>query len=270
MTRLRRLLMYGCLAAVLCGFLEPCCNPAFCDSAKDWIKQEKEAFQAAREQEAANYYSKAVEMANYSKAIEADPNLVEKQEEWVREKLKSGKSADLLERIDVKLSGKDSLPVRKDLIEKHGKELIIRASFLEKLIADELNDAKAYRKGIEIKNAVVIGDLDLSKAEIAPSITISNRICLGKVDLNNSWFQRGLNLDGSHFLGAADFEFLKVDKSAGFRATLFNAEIAAEFDQCFSAEEKTHILNLVRLQIFVSCISATFLRIPKIKVADGG
>jgi hypothetical protein len=185
-----------------------------------------------------NYYSKAIELASNSKAIEADPKLVEKQEEWVRERLKSGKSADLLERIDVKLRGKDSLPDRKDLIEKHCKELIIRALFLEKLIADELNDAKLYRKGIEIKNAVVIGDLDLSKAEIAPSITISSCIFLGKVDLNNSWFQRGLNLDGSHFLGAADFEFLKVGKSAGFRAPLFRGPVIfrrADIESVFSA-----------------------------------
>gem|GEM_PF-6136872 len=225
MTRFHRLLLYGYLVASLCGFLEPFCELAFCGSAMDWMRQEKEAFRSARDQEAANYYSKALEMRNYySKALEADPKLLEKQETWVRERVKSGKSADLLERIDVKLADV-SLPLRKDLIEKNYKELIIGASFLEKLMADELNDFKAYRRGINIKNAVVIGDLDLSKAEVSPPVTISKCIFLGKIDLSDSWFERGLNLEGSHFLQAVNANSLKVGHSAFFNDAVFGGPV---------------------------------------------
>lgn len=98
MKRVPLFLLYGYLIASLCGFLEPFGNLAFCESGqdwgKDWMTKEKGAFQAGR-----YYFSKATEIVNYySKAREKNPNLVAKQEKWVRERVRSGKSADLLER----------------------------------------------------------------------------------------------------------------------------------------------------------------------------
>ena len=118
-----------------------------------------------------------------------------------------------------------SLPFPKNLLEKDYNELIITASFLEKLIANTFNDSKVYRKGINIKNAIIIGDLDLSNAEVSPSVSMSNCFFLGKLNLRNSWFRRELNLEGSHFLEAADFNELKVDHDAVFKKTLFRGKV---------------------------------------------
>ncbi|HTY24569.1 MAG TPA: tetratricopeptide repeat protein, partial [Desulfomonilaceae bacterium] len=68
------LVLYGCLVAGFCSFFPPFCEPAFCESAKDWMGKGKEAYQAAKYHEAKEYYAKAIEM---------DPMLSKKQEEWV-------------------------------------------------------------------------------------------------------------------------------------------------------------------------------------------
>ncbi len=236
MTRLARLLMFGYLVASLCGFLETCSDLALAESAADLMRVEKAAFKVARDQEAANYYSKALDIGNYySKALEANPNLVEQQEEWVRARVKNGESADLLERIDPEFRGL-SLPSRKDLIEKNHKGLIIRASFLERLISD-FNDGKVYRKGINIRNALIIGDLDLSRVEISPSVSITRSILFGDVDLRDTRFQNELDWSGSHFLKEMKSGLLKVGRSAVFSKAVFRgpvdfhgANIAGVFD----------------------------------------
>ncbi len=235
MMRRLRLVLCGCLVASLCSFFRPFCEPALCESGKDWVKDwvttEKRAFQAAREQEAMNYYSKAVE---------DNHKLVEKQEEWVRERLRSGKTADLLQRIDVNLRDDESLTIRKDLIEKYDEKLMIRASFLERLIADEFNDAKVYRKGITIKNAIIIGDIDLSNTTISPPVTISGCIFLGKTDLSHGCFQRGMNLEESHFLGPVIASNLKIDRDASFSGAVFLGPVnffSANIGSNFEARE---------------------------------
>ncbi len=62
MKRLPILLMFGYSAACLCGFLEPWGTPVFGESVEDWMNKGKEAYQAAKYEEAVNYYSKAIEM----------------------------------------------------------------------------------------------------------------------------------------------------------------------------------------------------------------
>ena len=267
MTRLPRLFMCGYLIASLCGFLGPFCNLAFCGSRKDWVKnwmrQENEAFRDARHQEAITYYAEALEMREYNidrlgkkhynfNAFKTDPNLIKKQEKWVRDMVKSGKSANLLERIP-KVPSDVSLPFRKHLIKTHYKELIIRASFLEKLVTD-FNDFKVCRKGINIENAIVIGDLDFSKMEVSPAVSISKCIFVDRLNLKDSWFQRGLNLEGSHFLEAAIFVSLKVDHSAFFKNAVFqrpasfqSANIAAHFEANGARFESTADFNGCKL-----------------------
>lgn len=249
MTRHLRPILCVCLLAALCSFLQPFCNLAYGESGKDWVKgwmtKEKQAFRTARDQEAANYYSKAIEIGNYySKAIEADSNLFVKREEWVIQRLKSGKPADFLEKVDVKLADA-SLPLRKDLIEKYYKELIITASFLEQLIR-AVEDFKTYPKGITIKNAIIVGNLDLTNAEVPRWLEITKCIFMGKIDLGDSFFQRGLNLAESHFLDKADFYSLKVGGRAIFDKALFRgpvdfglADIASAFEASGTRFEST-------------------------------
>ena len=125
----------------------------------------------------------------------------------------------MLERIGARLPD-GSLPIRTDLLETNDKELIIRAVFLKQLVTD-FNDFKAYPKGIDIKNALIIGDLDLSKVEASPSVTFFQCIFLGTINLEDSWFQRGLSVEESHFLGESRFGTLKVDHSADFNNAVF-------------------------------------------------
>ncbi len=217
------------------------------------LVKKNEPFEPARDQEAANYYAKAIEMANYAKDIDTNPSLVKEQEEWVRERLRSGKSANLLERIDLKLGG-ESLPMRKDLIEKYDKKLMIRGLFLEKLIADDLNDAKAYRKGITIKNAIIVGGLDLSNAVVLPTITISNCVFLGKILLVDSWFKRELNFEGSHFLGVVAFISSKVghivefDKAVFQLPVFFNDANIAEFSASETRFQSTALFDYMKVR----------------------
>ena len=83
MTRLLKLLMYGYLVASLCGFLEPFCNLAFCGLAADWIRKGKDAYQDGNYEEAKKCYIQALEL---------EPNSFSKQEEWVRDRVRSGQS----------------------------------------------------------------------------------------------------------------------------------------------------------------------------------
>ncbi len=104
----------------------------------------------------------------YSKALKIEPNLVKNQEEWVRDKVRSGEPADLLKKGVQTPDG--SLPASKDLITKHDKELIIRASFrkypraehvalslppIGGLKACPLKEASGVVPKLRVKNAVV-------------------------------------------------------------------------------------------------------------------
>ncbi|MGO9121430.1 MAG: hypothetical protein ACLQPD_27945 [Desulfomonilaceae bacterium] len=218
MLRHLKLVLCGCLVASLCSFFWPSGNLALAQSAEDWMNKGKEAYQAAQYEKAALCYSKALEMD--PKSVE---KLVEKQEAWVLERVASGQSADLLERIGEKLAD-ESLPLRKDLIEKYDKELIIRASFLDKLVTD-FNDFKVYPKGINIKNAIIVGDLDLSNIEVSPPVSISKSIFFGEMRLDGSQFQRVLSLEGSHFLKAVNANRMKVDRDAFFNRAVFRGPV---------------------------------------------
>ncbi len=85
MTRLHRLLLYGYLIVILGGFLGACAHPAFAESAEEWMGKGRADFQEATYEEAKTHYSRALEM---------EPNMVEKQEAWARERVKSRELAD--------------------------------------------------------------------------------------------------------------------------------------------------------------------------------
>ena len=129
---LRRFPWHCTMVIVLAGSAGYFGDQASADSAEDWLSKGRIAYQEAKYEDAEKYYSKALEM---------NPGSVAAQEEWVRDRIRSKASADLLERIGVKLDD-GFLPTRKDVVLKYDRKLIIRASFLKKLITDDLNDVK--------------------------------------------------------------------------------------------------------------------------------
>ena len=63
---------------------------------------------------------------------------------------------------------------------------------------------------VEIRNAVITGDLDLTGATFAHGLVIKDSEFRGRVKLSRATFEGGLDLRGSHFTRAADFRAARV------------------------------------------------------------
>ncbi len=213
---LRRIkVSFSWLLVTLAIFFPPCCKLASCQTGEEWMSKETEPYKAAKYEEAMKYYTKAIEL---------NPKLTEPQENWVRQRLRSGKPADLLERVDQNLAG-ESLPLRTDLIEKHNEQLLLSKPFIQELFDGLRHDPKQYPKGIIIKNSLIVGDLDLSNADLSAPLGISKCIFLGKVALNHSDFKRDVNLVGSHFLRELNAHSSKFKGNVLLNKTTFEGPV---------------------------------------------
>ncbi|MEW6387805.1 MAG: hypothetical protein AB1491_09865 [Thermodesulfobacteriota bacterium] len=116
-------------------------------------------------------------------------------ETWIKEMVGRGEVADLEKKF-----GKDEKPRR------------IRATFLQKLLTDNLPGVKLHFHGIQIRKAVIIGSLDLEHAEIPHRVRLADCGFLDDLKLANSHFKKSLELDGSHFKGEAVFDSANIEK----------------------------------------------------------
>ena len=179
------------------------------------------------------------------------------QEEWVLEQVAAGKVADLLKRPGVKapLLNRAGLPLDSDvglpdLLDKleitdgpalsdfqetSGKNLQIRAGFLEQLLTDGFPGLKIHYHGIDLENAIISGQLDLREAEIPHEVKLK-RCIIEELNLQDSNFKKNLRILSSLIRKDAIFLGIKVAKCAYFNDCTFNqvvnfnrAQIGEEF-----------------------------------------
>lgn len=113
-------------------------------------------------------------------------------EKWAQQQVTAGRVADLATRF----------PSETDRI--------LRAEFVVQLVTHAISAAKAGRNGVQIKNAVIVGTLDLSNAVIAYDTSCTDCCFVDEVYCRKTRFERSLSLSGSIFRSEVDFTAAEI------------------------------------------------------------
>jgi hypothetical protein len=140
---------------------------------------------------------------------EAAPQNLNRAEEYVRQQAARGEAADLRDRFG------DNKECR-----------TLSSRFLADLLTGTY---KVQWQGIRIYNAIINDKLDLNHAHITIPIALVNCHFQGPVYGRNAFFEKRLNLDGSHFTQEVDFGGLKVRQSAILKKAVFSGPVEFEF-----------------------------------------
>lgn len=127
---------------------------------------------------------------------ELEPNA--EAEGWVRLQVAAGEIADLAARFP------------------NETDRILGAEFVAELMTTPIKGAKASRNGVQIKSAVITGELDLSNAVIAYDTSFKDCCFRNEVYCRKSRFERSLSLSGSDFRSEVDFTSAEI--AGGFLA----------------------------------------------------
>jgi hypothetical protein len=143
------------------------------------------------------------------------------QESWVLSQVTQGNRADL----------------NKGFGEEAKKHL--RAGFLEKLLINGFGDSRIPRRGVQISNAIIDGQINLEYIEIDHLLRLNDCIFLDTVTFKESHFKKDLSFTGSKFLKIANFKGIKIDGSVFCNNSLFEGESLwrdAKINEEFHAE----------------------------------
>ena len=130
-------------------------------------------------------------------------------EEEVLKQVAAGKEVDLRYRF-----GEDD------------KNRKIRGSFLEALLTPGgIKGLTIHRRGVVIKYAVIIDDLDLKSAAMQSEVTFIECIFRGNVNFQDCFFKYNLQILRSIFEKQVSFIDIEVIKKAYFDETIFKREV---------------------------------------------
>lgn len=173
------------------------------------------------------------------------------QEEWVLERVRQGREADLQEKF-----GADPGMHK------------LSAGFLTKLLVTGFDHGCTQYQGIQIVHAVIDEPLDLRNAEINYYTRLSRSLFKQELNCQNTNFKKPLDLSGSRFCGPVSFEEMKVDGDALYNDTVFEKEVewtAATIGGKFYAkraefcsEEKDAIFNGMKVNYTIYLSGAKF------------
>lgn len=128
-------------------------------------------------------------------------------ERWVAQQVAAAKSANLKEKF------------------AKAEDRVITASFLEGLLTKSIEEGKARRRGVNIFNATVLGEVNLPNAKMPYAVSLEQCRFTARVNLVNTNLDGDLSFDGSEFEGSADFEDMQVSGDAFFREVTFKAAV---------------------------------------------
>jgi hypothetical protein len=167
-------------------------------------------------------------------------------EEFVMTKVRAGENADLSLMQDNEL----------------------RSDFLENLLIETPLTGNAAKSGIQIRNAIVTGQLNLANSNIIYALTLQDCVFKDGVDFSNALFRQALVLTGCTFCNSAIFSLMKAESRAVFDDTTFHGPVS--FDHAtfaydlsmdrttFSHRYETVWLNFIRVTDNVLMLNATF------------
>jgi hypothetical protein len=144
-------------------------------------------------------------------------------EKWAQQQVTAGRVADLATRF----------PSETDRI--------LRAEFVVQLVTHAISAAKAGRNGVQIKNAVIVGTLDLSNAVIAYDTSCTDCCFVDEVYCRKTRFERSLSLSGSIFRSEVDFTAAEIAGAFLADETQFtDPDQEANFDRVKTAAISTY------------------------------
>ena len=124
-------------------------------------------------------------------------------EDFVRQEVKAGRVADLVERFP------------------NSDDRVICASVLEALFLSN----EVPRKGVWVRGTIVLGDLNMENAEIEHEVGIVESVFRDDVSFIDVSALRVLSFVDSTFIRAALFHRLKAESSVFFRGTNFHGPV---------------------------------------------
>ena len=125
----------------------------------------------------------------FANACEASAKQKSPTENWVVKQLRAGEVADL---------------------NQYPKAAKLRSSFLEELLTASRTGAQVHYRGVQIKNGVVAGPVNLRGATIKLDVSLQDCVFEDAVDCSLAHFERNLFLQGTRFAGKADFTYAEI------------------------------------------------------------
>lgn len=139
-------------------------------------------------------------------------------EKWVLQQIKKGETANLKEKYG-----------------EGDEKRKISHTFIMALLTGDVPSKEIHRHGVDIKNAIITGKIDLISAEVPFEVKFKSCVFKNNLDLQDSHFKRSLQFNGSKFEGAASFLRMKVDGNAYFNTTIFKGK--ADFERATIGKE---------------------------------
>jgi hypothetical protein len=170
-------------------------------------------------------------------------------ERWVLQRVVAGEDADL----------------RNKLLTPSAR--VITSSFVRQLLTNNIPGLKVPSYGVQIWNATVTGDLDLTSQEIPFDVRMQNCDFEGYVILLSAQFKGSLSLPWSRFHGPADFRYTTIGHRFDAENIYFLEREIEETDESQEDADKVQF-NYLRVEGPVFLNSATFAR-PVIFYAAG-
>jgi hypothetical protein len=143
-------------------------------------------------------------------------------EEWVVAQVTAGEIADLSEKFP----------------EEHDRKL--RAHFLEDLLTGTLPNVKLHRRGVRIQGAIIDEPFDLRNAQIPCELWLNHCQFMSDVSCIYTSLAGGVSFAESRFKAEANFNSMKVGRTASFNKAVFEGPVnfvAAEIASAFVANE---------------------------------
>ena len=137
-------------------------------------------------------------------------------ERWILQKVAAGERADL----------KSDFPT--------SAERVITSSFVRRLLTRNIPGLKVPANGVQIWNATVRGDLDLTNEEVPYNVLMQNCDFAGYVTFSFTKFRGSLSLAGSRFHNSVNFTYAKINEGFEANNTQFragSAELEDEFGE---------------------------------------
>jgi len=144
---------------------------------------------------------------------------------------------------------------------------VITSSFVRQLLTNDIPGVKVPSYGVQIFNATVSGDLDLTNQEIPFDLRMQNCDFEGYVTFLSAQFKGSLSFSWSRFHGPADFRYTTIAGRFDVENVYFLERDLEETDESQEDAGKVQF-NYLRVEGPVFLTSATFER-PVIFYAAG-
>jgi uncharacterized protein YjbI with pentapeptide repeats len=102
---------------------------------------------------------------------------------------------------------------------------VVRAAFLEGLLAGTQKEISIHRNGVLIQGAIVHEAVDLRNVEVAHDTRLAGCRFEGEVNFSKSNFENSFSVEGSFFNGPANFQGMKVGRGAFLQKAVFSDHV---------------------------------------------